>query len=130
MKPAIRLLVPFAAGAIVLGCESSTGDCLLEGFPAVRANITDSITGRPLAYRSSLIIREGAYVDSVPFSSTVADSGTLLFIDAGISRAGTYNVTVRREGSRVWTRDGVRASREDGCSLKTAELNVRLQPAG
>lgn len=115
---------------ILLGCESSTEDCAGVGAYAVRANIADSITGAPLAYRASLIIREGTFVDSVPFPRMAADSATVGYIETGLDRAGTYGVTVRRQGSRVWTRDGVRAFRENGCNLKQAVLTVRLQPAG
>jgi hypothetical protein len=129
MNLVIRLVVPIAVFVFVAGCESSTGDCSLLGVPAVRANITDSVTGRPLAYRSSLIIRDGAYVDSVPYASSAADSATVGFIDAGIGRAGTYSVTVRRDGSAVWKREGVRPSVENRCLLKSAVVNARLQPA-
>lgn len=126
----IRLLAPLAAGVVVLGCQSSTGDCAGEGAYAVRANIRDSASGAPLAYRSSLIIRDGPYVDSVPYRHPAADSATVGYIEAGLDRAGTYSVTVRREGSRVWTRDGVHAARPTGCGLRQAEVLVRLQPTG
>ena len=130
MRSRIERCVACAAGAILLGCESTTGDCSTEGIAAVRASITDSLTGAPLAYRSSLIIREGTYVDSVPYRLTAAESASVGFIDAGNDRPGTYAVTVRREGSRVWTRAGVSAFKEDGCRLNQAVLTVRLQPAG
>ena len=111
-------------------CHGSNEPCGAgSGHYAVVAFITDSATGAPLAYRSSLIIRDGFYVDSVPFRSTVADSARGSTLLAGFDREGTYAVTVRREGSRVWTRDNVRATRDRCGELKEAELQVRLQPA-
>jgi hypothetical protein len=116
---------------VLLGaCQGSSEPCGAATLnSAVVAIITDSITGAPLAYRSSLIIRDGAYVDSVPFNSTVVDSARVSTLLAGLDREGTYAVTVRREGSRVWTRDNVRASRDRCGELKEARLQVRLQPA-
>ena len=117
------------AGAVLLGCGSATGDdCAGEGVYAVKVEIVDSLTGAPLAYRSSLIIRDGAYVDSVPFRWAAVDSARVNYLDAGPDREGTYNVTVRRAGSQVWTRNGVRARRENGCNVKQAQLRARLQP--
>ena len=129
MRLQSALVVASVAGAILLGCESSTGDCAGEGVPSVRADITDSVTGAPLAYRSSLVIRDGLFVDSVPYQYRQVDSATFGYIEAGNDREGTYSVTVRREGSRAWTRNGVRVSRNNGCNLKQAVLTVRLQPA-
>ena len=125
MKVLARLIIVCAAGGVVSGC-TEPNRCIGEGVFAVRANITDSLTGAPLAYRSSLIIRDGAYVDSVAFPGSVADSALLGFIQAGAERAGTYSVTVRREGSKVWTRAGVGVT-TDGCEVRQTELTVRLQ---
>jgi len=128
MNFVLRLLVPFALSAAALGCDDDQGPCAGEQGYAVQANITDSATGRPLAYRSSLIIREGTFVDSV--SGTLGDSATTTFLLAGRDREGTYDVTVRREGSRVWTRANVVAKRDRCGDLQGSELNVRLQPGG
>ena len=129
MRTNVIHLAFLLASTAVIGCESATEDCAEVGRPAVRAHIRDSVTGRPLAYRASLIVRDGAFSDSVPYQASALDSATFDFIDAAIGREGTYTVTVRREGSRVWTRNGVRAHREDGCRLESAELTVRLQPS-
>ncbi len=108
-------------------CSSPAGDCNPIDLYAVEANITDSISGTPLGYRASLIVRDGAYVDSVSSSDDPADSARTHFLAAGLDRDGTYQVTVRREGWRVWTRQDVQVSR-DGCGvLNSAELTVRLQ---
>jgi hypothetical protein len=40
---------------------------------------------------------------------------------------GTYAVTVRREGSREWTRADVRVARDRCSNVQQAELRVRLQ---
>lgn len=127
MKVVVRLFVMGAVSSVLVGC-TEPNSCIGEGIFAVRANITDSLSGAPLAYRASLIIRDGAYVDSVAFPGSVADSALLGFIQAGSGRAGTYTVTVRRDGSRVWTRADVRVT-SDGCEVKQVQLTVRLQPA-
>ena len=128
MNSLLRLLMPFALSAAAPGCDGDQGPCAGEQGYAVQANISDSAAGRPLAYRSSLIIREGTYVDSV--SGTSGDSATTAFLLAGRDREGTYDVTVRREGSRLWTRGNVRANRDRCGDLQGSELNVRLQPVG
>jgi hypothetical protein len=130
MKLGVGSFAAFAAFATIVGvcaCTNPAEDCSLVGVYAVRATITDSITAAPLAHRASLIIRDGAYVDSVPWSGTPTDSAQLDFLIAGPDREGTYDVTVRREGWRVWTRADVRAPREKGCNVKQAQLTVRLQ---
>jgi hypothetical protein len=129
MFPAlVRLVVLSATIMIMVGCEGD-GTCAGVGKPGVRAHIRDSVSGAPLGYRSTLIVREGTYIDSVPYRHSPLDSATIDYIDAANGRAGTYSVTIRREGSRVWTRTGVRAE-IDGCDFDNAEFTVRLQPAG
>jgi hypothetical protein len=125
----VRLFVPLAAGAVLYACNADQGDCAGALGYAVHADITDSVSGAPLAYRASLIIRDGSFVDSVPFNSTVVDSARVPTLLAGRDREGTYDVTVRREGSRVWTRANVTARRDRCGDLKGAVLTVRLQPA-
>ena len=57
------MLAALTATAALSAC--SNPDCIVIARYAVGANITDSTTGAPLGYRASLIIRDGAYVDSV-----------------------------------------------------------------
>ena len=126
MRRAVQLVGLFAVGVLATGCDRST--CAGVGQPAVRAHIRDALTGAPLAYRSTLIVREGTYVDSVPYPNPAVDSATVDYIDAAWDRSGTYSITVRREGSRVWTINHIRTEK-DGCEFDNAEFTVRLQPA-
>ncbi|HEX5724585.1 MAG TPA: hypothetical protein VFX98_03920 [Longimicrobiaceae bacterium] len=119
---------PFAAAALLmLGAAACSDDslgtiCLGYVHPSVEVTAQDSVTGQIVTPGASLIIREGAFVDSVMAPPPVTS------IAAGSNRPGTYQVTVRRPGYQVWRREGVRVDDAD-CGVETVELVARLQPA-
>jgi hypothetical protein len=122
-------IAAIVAMALLSGCVGSSDPCAGDLEPAVMAFISDSATGAPLAYRSSLVIRDGSYSDSVAFDEPQRDSARVSLLVAGKNREGTYSVTVRRAGARTWTRENVKASRDRCGDLVAVRLTVRLQPA-
>jgi hypothetical protein len=87
--------------------------------------VRDAQTGVPLAAEARGVVQEGAYVDSLrldplqhPPQSTLVGGG---------NRAGTYTVTVERQGSRPWQRSGVVVGR-GACGIVTVTLVAELEP--
>ena len=101
--------------------------CTAELRFGVVVRVTDSVTARPAASGSTLVIREGTYVDSMSIPAARPDLDELTFGGAG-ERAGTYTVTVTKSGYRPWTRTGVRVTKGE-CHVNQVQLEARLQPA-
>lgn len=91
--------------------------------------IADSIGGVGLAAGASLILQDGAYVDSVVFgvNPPVSPDGRYGQTNT-YERAGTYEVRVRRPDYSLWERRGVRVLR-GACNVETVFLEARLQRA-
>lgn len=116
--------------AAMLLCGSTTGcgvgACLTLPHPAVHAEVTDSVTGAPLAYRASLIV-EGYRVYDSTFVGPRPDSLSVSWIrSAPPGRTGVYAVRVRRAGYQLW--QTVVHLEGDGCDgASGVSLSVRLQ---
>ena len=101
--------------------------CPDVAFASIVVAITDSISGVGLAAGASLILQDGAYIDSVVFgvNSPVSPGGR-----GGppntYERTGTYDVRVRRPDYLLWERRGVRVLRGE-CNVETVFLEARLQ---
>ncbi len=121
----LRAALAAAALALAAGaCKSDTPTfCTESAPPAVTVTALDSVTGAMINAGTSLIIRDGAFVDSV-----VGAPGPLQTIAAGVERPGRYQVTVRRPGYAVWRRENVRVT-ADRCHVRTVHFDARLQPA-
>jgi len=89
---------------------------------AISATIRDSVTNESLATRSLMILRDGAFVDTIRPNRTT--SAKLI----GGRRAGTYHITVHVDGYREWVRSNVEVLSYGGpqCAPRTTELDVRL----
>lgn len=111
------------------GCRAATSVCVEQPTAAIVAEIRDSLTSRPAAFRASLIIRQGVYVDSITDESSLADSANALTLVAGRDRPGTYDVVVRRQGYATWTQEGVVARAVGACGgVEAVHVRVNLQP--
>jgi hypothetical protein len=118
------------APLVALGCgESVTGPvCNLVARASVAVTVEDSITGAPIAAGATLIVRDGAFVDSVSFPAGQLNADTwALATPNSYERAGTYDVTVRRDGYLQWEREDVEVRRAR-CGVSTVVLRARLQP--
>jgi len=118
------------AATIALGsCSDGAAPiaCTLEARPSVTATILDSVTRAGRAIGSSLVLQDGAYVDST-FSSGVApwSHDSLFGPTRTFERAGTYDVRVRRSGYQLWERRGVVVT-QGVCHVGTVSLVVLLQ---
>ena len=117
-----RASVIAAAGALASGCQSPFNGggiaCTTEFVYGISAKVTDAATGADITPGSYLVVREGAYVDSVA-------AGPGSFLAAAGERAGTYDVKIGRPGYSTFTRTGVRVTRNE-CHVNPVLLEARL----
>lgn len=123
---AALLLAPLLATAC--GDSVSGPACTDIARASVAVTVEDSITGAPIASGATLVVRDGAFVDSVSFPAGQlnADSWALATPNS-YERPGTYDVTVRRAGYLQWEREDVTVRRAT-CGVATVVLRARLQP--
>jgi hypothetical protein len=81
--------------------------------------LTDALSGNALAAGSTLTIREGDYSESwtEAFGNTMAGAW---------ERAGTYEVSIAREGYHTWMQSGLVVN-EDDCHVIPVTLDVALE---
>lgn len=123
----VRAGAVLATSWLVAACQSlpPTGGgtiCTMQFVYGISATVTDAATGTDITPGSSLIVREGSYVDSVA-------AGPGSFLAAAGERAGTYEVTIRRSGYQPFSRSGVAVTRDE-CHVHPVRIEARLQRAG
>jgi hypothetical protein len=104
--------------ALVGACEHPTV-CTAEFVYGLTVTVSDSATTVPLVDGTVVVVRDGAFVDSV--RATVGNN----FISAG-ERAGVYSVLAHHAGYRDWIASGVRVTR-GSCHVVPVGLTARLQ---
>jgi len=85
----------------------------------VRDSVTNALAGRG----ASIIARDGVFADTAEHPFAAYDGPYSLARE----RAGTYTVTVEQQGYRLWSRPGVRVTRDE-CHVRTVSITARLQP--
>jgi hypothetical protein len=119
----IRCLVVVAIALGITGCDVMGVGCEPIGEYAVSVQVLDQSTGERVQEPTTLVIRDGAYVDSVRIESW----GSRRSISAGREREGTYHVSVRSDGYAEWTQEDVRAGRRSQCgNLDAARLTAAV----
>lgn len=115
-----------AAGLLLSGCTNPFGfACSDIGRFAVHVEVRDAATNAPAAEGATLTVRDGEYVDS---RNGGPGAPPIPVLSAGAERAGTYQVTVRKEGYRDWTRENVRVKRAGWCDeLRSVQFTARLE---
>ena len=93
--------------------------CTSEFRYGLSVMVTDSISGALVNAPADFYLRDGAYVDS----ARAHPSG--YWMSAG-ERAGTYELTVRAQGYREWTRSGIVVTRGI-CHVDGVSVTARLQ---
>lgn len=110
--------------SVIVGCEGPELACSSVPRPAVIANVHDA-SGRPQAYRASLILSSDGVYDSVfvdPELSPGIDTAAFDQIRSRVDRGGVFTVRVRKAGFAVWSSTiGVD---EDRCGARTRSINA------
>lgn len=112
--------------ATIAACGSATVACTDELRSVLQVDVIDSVTGKPAAAGSTVLLR-GTKQDSitVPSSPDTVRTAHVWFED--VVKAGTYSVTVLKSGYLGWTRNGIQVT-ADACHVTTHEvLTAKLQ---
>jgi hypothetical protein len=121
-------LIGAAAVMLLLGCRPTTTVCTANPHFAVTVRVRDANTLAPAAYGATLVLRDGEYVDSVTGTYAGPNPEQASLLGAAEERAGTYEVTIRKEGYQPWTRQGI-VVRQGECGVDGATLEVLLVPS-
>ena len=115
----------FALAAVLAlsACEGASDPLVCPPIFSVSANVTvvDSISGANVTPGATLVLRNAAGVDSV-----VAPTAPVTTMWVG-TRTGTFTLTVRQVGYRVWMKPGV-VVKGDECGPHAVSITARLQP--
>ena len=125
LEPTTRIAT--VAGALLLiACDTphSALRCSSDSKPAIRLEVRDAVTGAPAAWRTSGIVRDGDYVDSLWITQyTASDSLSALMLAAASERPGTYAIELRPRDYALWDTVGVQVTANE-CHVETAWLKV------
>ena len=88
--------------------------------------VKDSLTGSAIASGASLVVRDGAFTDSVSHPSGTPELNAFPLLTAG-ERAGTYQISVSKPGYLQWSRSNVRITANE-CHVNPVSVTALLQP--
>lgn len=126
--------VPASLRAAAVLALASCGDgiapppfaCTDEARASVSVTVLDSVSGAPLGRGVSVVLQDGAWVDSTLFGDAPFWDGMPLTTERAYERPGTYAVRVHRRGYASWTRNGVVVT-QGPCHVNGVALTARLQ---
>ena len=122
-----------AALPLAISCQTDAGItggeprvCTTEARPAVVATVQDATSGAYIASGATLILRDGAFVDSLVVPAGRSDLDAIQLSTPGTyERPGTYTVTLRKAPYITAVVVGV-AVTADACHVQTKALNFQL----
>jgi hypothetical protein len=120
MKKALFAVIPLLALAACAEIAEPVA-CPAWIPPAVQVTAQDSVTGANVTPGATLVLRDGAYADSVTAPPIMTSVGL------GPNRAGTFSLTVRQTGYQSWTKTAIKAE-EGQCGVQTVPVVARLKP--
>jgi len=120
MKNALFAVAPLLALA---ACSQLSDPAVCPAYipPSVQVTVQDSVTGANVTPGATLVLRDGATVDSVTAPPIAVSVGV------GEGRTGTFTLTVRQSGYQAWTKTGIEVE-EGRCGARTVQLTARLKP--
>ena len=95
--------------------------CTEQFVYGISVQVVDVTSGAQRASGSTLTVREGSYEEVV-----TGVTGNNTMVAAG-ERAGTYAVTITRDGYRTWSQFDVEVG-EDECHVIPVSLLAQIQP--
>lgn len=122
MRPKLMRFIPLVLAPILVACNllDPDTDCVLAPAPAVLATVEHARTGAAIE-GALAVARDGAFADSA--RTNQAGRARLAF-----QRAGTFDVTVEKDGFVPERRSNVSVDVNE-CQLPdTAELRFALEP--
>ncbi len=123
-------IVALTVTAAACGIDPMPGTvCTSEARPSIAMIVVDSATGDGRAAGSSVVIVDGAYVDSTTRAvAAPLPSDSSYGLTNTMERPGTYTIRVRRAGYATWERQNVSVT-GDICHVQTVVVRARLQAA-
>ena len=124
--------ITFGAPGLVTACATDPVCPPATANPGIEVEVRDGATGEPAAYRALGLAMDGAYLDTLDFSTSgLADSTAALVLQGAWGRAGQYDVQVSKDGFQVWTASEVIVEYSGGrCpTVVTVTLRADLEPA-
>ena len=102
--------------------------CTLEARSAVGVRVQDAVTDAFIASGATLVLQDGAFVDSVSFPADEPEINHFALVTPNtFERAGVYTATVRRAGYADWVREDIVVT-EGRCHVNSVGLTARLTP--
>lgn len=118
-------------GTIALsGCSDTPSQLVCSEYAAaaITAYVQDSVSLMWLASGATLVVQDGAFLDSLTVPAGLADQNALpLSTPGSYERPGMYLVTVRRPGYADWVKASV-VVRSGPCHVEGVVLTARLVP--
>jgi hypothetical protein len=112
-----------------LGCSGPPGStspvCTMEYRYGLSVHVKDSLTGAAIASGASLVVRDGAFKDSVSHPGGRPELNAFPLVTAG-ERAGTYQISVSKPGYLPWSRSNVRVTANE-CHVNPVSVTALLQ---
>lgn len=118
--PWSRLGAAAVAASLFLGGCDEPVVCTLMRVPALSVEVTHGTTGEPAADGATVTVTGGDFVRELEQVSTLS-------FRVPYERAGTYRVTVEKEGFSTWSREGIVVD-EDECHVHTVTIQAALEP--
>jgi hypothetical protein len=125
-----KSLVPLVLLQLVGACSSGDPEhpgfvCTAEVRAGVSVTVTDGVSGQPLSGVTGELVGTDGYTETAgPSPGGQASSNTLAF---AYERAGTYSLTLRRDGYLDWRLSDITVTR-DPCHVQTVSLQAAMVP--
>ena len=110
------LIVTSSCSLFEMGCDTL-------GRPAVTVGVTDAQTGADALAGATVTVTDGHFIETHVVPDDPSRTGRL---GAAIGRSGTYAVAVTKVGYQPWTRDGIVVTQNDGCHVRTVNVDAAL----
>jgi hypothetical protein len=117
--------------SLILGCKEVTtkdGDviiCTTEYVPALSIDVFDKETGLPNACGVTVVVQDGDYIEEISNEAGNNCQEDFTFKAAG-ERAGTYDITVSKEGYIDWVHYDTEVT-ENICHVNTISVQAYLE---
>lgn len=110
-------------------CSSSTPTgvmCTALYAYGISLKVQNAATGAPITDSATVVITDGSYVESYDYLGAPGQPTSGLLSAAG-ERAGTYSISIRKNGFAPYDTAGIEVTR-DVCHVHTVQVTANLDP--
>ncbi len=139
-KKVVLIIISCISISISIGCTGSSSEeptlaypaeCTMQLVPGITIQVFDASTEDPIACDAHVVLEDGDYMEEI--DATVESYGDDDCVDDGTfegayERAGTYNITVTKEGYIDWHAQNIELT-EDICHVNTRDFQVYMVKA-